>query len=287
MAEQDNRHWQGRTDGTEWMQRALVWLFRYLPLWLLYGVMLMVVPFYILFGRKGRKAIYDFYRRRMGHGRVKSVVYMCENFFRFGQVVLDRFAVFAGKKFNIELDRYDLFEQYDAKEDGFVILSAHVGCYEMAGYYLVSKNKQFNALVYGGESQTVMDNRAKILARNNIGMIVTSDDMSHIFAIHNALSSSQIVSIPADRIFGSKKVERCPFFGEEASFPAGPFAVARSHGAEMLAIFVMKEGMRRYRIIIREVKDVKEYAEVLEEVLRKYPEQWFNYFDFWEDGKAS
>lgn len=163
------------------------------------------------------------------------------------------------------------------------MLSSHVGCYEMAGYSLVSQNKRFSALVYGGESATIMKNRAKVLAANNIGMITTQEDMSHVFAIHNALSAGEIVSIPADRRFGSKKHVCCQFFGEEAKFPMGAFSVAKAHEAEMLAVFVMKESMRRYRIHIREVHTTQEYATALEEIVRKYPEQWFNYFDFWED----
>jgi len=27
-----------------------------------------------------------------------------------------------------------------------------------------------------------------------------------------------------------------------------------------------------------------DYVRLMEEGLKKYPEQWFNYFDFWKDG---
>ena len=32
-----------------------------------------------------------------------------------------------------------------------MIFSSHIGCYEVAGYSLISKTKRFNALVFGGE----------------------------------------------------------------------------------------------------------------------------------------
>ena len=46
------------------MQRALIAFFRCLPLWLPYGVMALVIPFYMLFG-KGFRTSYRFFRKRI------------------------------------------------------------------------------------------------------------------------------------------------------------------------------------------------------------------------------
>ena len=69
MAEQEHIAWRGKTDGTPWMQRTLVRLFRWVPLGVLYGVMALVVPFYMLLDRKGSRASYSFARRRLGKSR--------------------------------------------------------------------------------------------------------------------------------------------------------------------------------------------------------------------------
>ena len=81
------------------MQRTLIRLFRILPLGVLYGCMALVIPFYMLFA-KGFRASYSFFRKRMGYGPVKSFFHVYKNEFEFGKVVLDRFAAFAGKKFD-------------------------------------------------------------------------------------------------------------------------------------------------------------------------------------------
>ena len=57
----------------------------------------------------------------------------------------------------------------------------------------------------------------------------------------------------------------------------------------------MKEGMRKYRIYLREIQYERQlskreqmsqlsqnFAAQLEEIVRRYPTQWFNYFDFWK-----
>ena len=63
----------------------------------------------------------------------------------------------------------------------------------------------------------------------------------------------------------------------------------------VLAVFVMKEGMKRYHAFVKEVvcdrqagkreqmaQLAQSFAEHLETIVRRYPTQWFNYFDFWK-----
>ena len=290
-----HNEWSGKTDGQPWMQRSLIAMFRVLPLWLLYGVMALVVPFYMFFNRKGYRAIYCFFRERMGYGKWKSFWSVYANHFRFGQVILDRFGVYAGKKYHFEVDGLPLMDELEMHSKGFMMLSSHVGHYEMAGYTLKPKRKKLNALVYAGETATVMENRQKVLSQNNIQMIPVKEDLSHLFALNAALDKGEIVSMPADRIFGSQKSAECQFFGAKANFPLGAFALAVQKDVPVLAVFVMKEGMKRYHAFVQEVKCdqqaskreqmaqlAQNFAKRLETIVRRYPTQWFNYFDFWK-----
>lgn len=275
------------------MQRSLIRMFRVLPLGALYGCMALVIPFYMLFS-KGFKASYSFYRNRMGYGAVASFFHVYANEFEFGKVVLDRFAAYAGRKFDMEVPRMDLFEELCAGEDGFVQLSSHVGNYEMVGYSLVSP-KRINALVYGGETATVMQNRALLFGATNVTMVPVSEDLSHIFALNNALADGEIVSVPGDRVFGSQKTVQCRFFGDPASFPAGPFTLAAQREVPVLCVFVMKEGRRKYKVLLERLSTPEAatrqeriqaladaYASLLEAVVRQYPHQWYNFYDFWK-----
>ena len=289
-----HNEWSGKTDGQPWMQRSLIAMFRVLPLWLLYGVMALVVPFYMLFSRKSYQAIYCFFRDRMGYGRWKSFWSVYVNHFRFGQVVLDRFGAYAGKQYHFLNDGQERMNELETHPEGFMMLSSHVGHYEMAGYSLKPKRKKINALVYAGETATVMENRQRILSQNNMNMITVKEDLSHLFALNAALDNGDIVSMPADRIFGSQKSVECQFFGAKANFPLGGFAMAVQKGVSVLAVFVMKEGMKTYHAYVREIECDRQaskreqmaqlaqsFAEQLESIVRRYPTQWFNYFDFW------
>jgi hypothetical protein len=81
--------WQGKTDGTPFMHRALIALCRVLPLEIMYFFMATAIPFYLVFNHKGYISIYHYFRRRMGRGPLWSFFSVCYNHLVFGAVVID------------------------------------------------------------------------------------------------------------------------------------------------------------------------------------------------------
>lgn len=296
MQEQlEHSEWKGTTGGMPWMQRSLVWLLANIDQRVFYAILTLIVPFYMLFAHFGYIAQYHFFKERFGEPWWKAFCHVYLNHFRFGQVIIDRFAAYGGKKFRFNYEDYELWERAEAQDDGFVAVCSHTGNYEMTGYSLRSMRKKYNALVYLGETETVMKNRARMFSGNNIEMVPVMADMSHIFTLNTALGNGEIVSMPGDRIFGSQKFVAHKFLGKEARFPVGAFTLAASRGCQALAVFCMKEDWQTYRIIVRELsagKAVKRnevvenlsgsFAKALEEIVHRYPTQWFNYFDFWQ-----
>ena len=294
--------WKGNTSGTTWMHHVLIRLFKHIDLrWVYVFMAVFIIPFYLLFSHRGYLAIYHYFRRRHRYGVWKSFRYTYLNHYRFGQIILDRFAVYAGRQFDFDLEGNEEFLRLLHGDEGFVILSCHVGNYELAGYTFQSVGKPYNALVYSGEAAAVMENRARLLSANNIHMIPVSDDMSHVFAINNALSEGEIVSIPGDRVFGSPRTVESRLLGGHIELPYGPYAMAVQRGVPVIAIFVMKTSTYRYQVYIRRLNLngeqqplkrqekiemlARRFSEELETVLRKYPEQWFNYYDFWHEDR--
>lgn len=289
-----DKAWTGTTYGTGWLHRSLVWTLRWMDVRLPYlFAALFVVPVCVLRNASGGIA-YRYFRQRHGYGRLKAAWKTYVNHCIFGTVVVDRFAMYAGKRFKVDVEGYEHFQRLANGEEGFVQLSAHVGNYELAGYTLVSDRKPFNVLVFAGEKQSVMQGRNQMFAHTRISMIAVSDDMSHLFEMNRALANGEILSMPADRFVGSTKAITLPFLGQDAQFPQGPFAVATARGVEVLAVNVMKAGIKRYRIHVTPLPYDKSaprseqttqlaqaYVAELEHILRRYPTQWYNYYEFW------
>ncbi len=293
---ESEKNWAGTTYGSSRMHRWLVWVLRWMDVRLLYVFCAMfIVPVCLLMGRS-RGIIYRYLRRHQGLGRMKAVWLTYVNHCQFSQVVIDRFAMYAGKRFNIEIEGYDYFAALAQRKEGFVQLSAHIGNYEIAGYTLVAEDKPFNAVVFQGEKNSVMEGRSRLFAGTHIKMIPMSADMSHLFTIDYALQEGETVSIPADRVFGSQKTLAVSFLGGEAQLPQGPFRVAAMRGLDVLAVNVMKVRLRTYKIYVsrldydkhlprtEQVQQIAQaYVAELERMLRRYPAQWYNYYEFWKN----
>lgn len=289
--------WKGKTFGGKGLHRWLLRVLKVMDIRLVYLFSaVFVVPVAMLVNHRNTAIIYRYLRYRIGIPRSKAWWKTYMNHCLFGQVVIDRFAMYAGKRFKVDIEGYDHFLHLAKRPEGFVQLSAHVGNYEIAGYTLVAADKPFNALVFAAEKATVMGNRNKMFTKTNIRMIPISDDMSHIFLIDKALVNGETVSMPADRINGSEKTVTVDFLGKKADFPLGPFSVPTMRGLDVIAVNVMKKGLRRYQIYVTPLSYDKEasrkeqvrqlaeaYVAELERVLRIYPTQWYNYFEFWND----
>lgn len=267
-------------------------MMKVIPLPLMYLIMSLVIPFYLIFNHSGYLAIYHYFRKRHSSTPLGAFFRTWHNHIRFGEIIMDRFAAYAGKKFDVDVENPGLF--YDNAPDGFVQISSHIGNDEMAGYVLKTP-KRLNALIFNGEDSAISENRNKLLNSNNIRLIPISSDLSHLLLINEALASGEIVNIHGDRVFGSKKTFRCKVLGAEAELPAGPFLMASMRDARAIAVFVLKTGLKRYKALLYDLTvtegNVREraeamaanYAGVMGGVLEKYPDQWFNYYEFWDE----
>lgn len=288
------KEWEGTTYGNAWMHKWLIRLLRFTDVRILYAfTSVFVIPVCLLINPSAG-IIYRFFRERMGFGRLKSALKTYQNHCLFGQVVIDRFAMYAGKKFRIEIEGLEYYQKLTSGKESFIQLSSHMGNYEIAGYTLMHDKKALNALVFFGEKASVMSNRARLFSGTNIKMIPIRPDMGHLFEIDQALQHGEIVSMPADRIFGSQKKLQISFLGQVADFPYGPFSIATMRGLPVLAVHVMKLKCRTYKIYAtplpydkeaprqEQIKELAEkYVTELERMLSHYPTQWYNYFEFW------
>ena len=288
------KQWAGTTYGSGGLHKSLIWTLRYIDVRFLYlFASIFVVPVCLILN-DSRRTAYRYFRDRHGYGRIRAAWATYINHCKFAQVVIDKFAMYAGKKIEVEVIGMDRFNELASKDEGFLHLSSHIGNYEIAGYTLVSERKTINAVVYAHEKASVMENRNNMFTKTNIRMITLRQDMSHLFEIDQALCNGDIVSFPTDRFMGQAKCVECTFLGKTAKFPQGPFSVATMRGLDVLAVNVMKTGLVKYRIYVTPLQYDKEaprreqlrqlsraYVAELEKRVLEYPEQWYNFFDFW------
>lgn len=268
-----------------------------------YFLLAFVAAYYFLFNWKSSKIIWRYARRRLRFSRFKSVILLYKNYYRFGQTLIDRIVMMAEikNKFTFNFDDEIYFNEMIAQGKGGLLLSGHVGNWEIAGHLLKKRfTTPINIVMYDGESEQLKQYLEGVTGQRNARIIVIKNDLSHIYDIIGALANNEFVCMHADRFLPGNKTLRTNFLGETASFPAGPFVLASKLEVPVSFVFAMKEKKYHYHfyaspgIIYRnQTKEnqptdiLKNFIVQMEKKVKQYPEQWYNYYDFWKQTNDS
>ena len=184
-----------------------------------YFFMAFAIPFYVFSKNGGRRAVFDFYRNRMGFGRWKAFRSLWGCYYCFGKIVVDKFASYGGAtgRYGLEMDEAALAVQKEihASGDGAIIISAHVGNLEALGTLFSQHDKECFCTVYRGEHEEILKKRAEALKANHIHLIPVGEDTDYLFEINNALDEGGVILMMADRMTEGARGLWCSLFGKE------------------------------------------------------------------------
>ncbi|KJD33745.1 lipid A biosynthesis acyltransferase [Tamlana sedimentorum] len=285
--------WKGKSRGTVLGYKIFVFCIKKLGVKAAYFVLYFVSFYFVLFAKDSFKAIYYYLKNRQGFSKIKSLKNVYNSYFVFGQTIIDKVAISSGlrKKFTYEFDGIELINQALKNKKGGILISAHVGNFEIAEHFFgdLDESASISLLTTNQEHTAIQEYLESVTTKSNINLIILKDDLSHVFEINAALARNEIVCITGDRYTENTKFLEKELLGEKAKFPAGPFMLASRLRVPVLFVYVMKESNLHYHLYARQSKakyrDVdsllKDYTDSLSWILKKYPLQWFNYFDFW------
>lgn len=289
--------WQGKSKGTPLGYRIFVFVIRTFGLTPAYLLLRFVAFYYLLFSWSSSTHIYRYFRHFHRYGPLKSYFSIYRNYFIFGQTLLDKIVVMAGidNKFTYEFDGEDNLRDIVKGGRGGILLSAHVGNWEAAGHLLRRLDTRVNVVMYDGEHQQIKEYLQQVTGGRNLNVILIRPDMSHVYAMGEALQKNELICLHADRFLEGNKTILRNFLGEEAQFPQGPFLLSSSFKVPVSVVFAFKESSAHYHFYGSETIErtadeskvdfmdrlLSSFVNELEQKVKMYPEQWFNYFNFW------
>jgi predicted LPLAT superfamily acyltransferase len=289
--------WQGKSRGTPLGYRIFVWVLKKFGVLPGYFLLRFVALYYFFFSFKASRQIYLLYRRKLGYGCISSIIKVYKNYYLLGQGIIDKVVLMSGIKnnFSFEFDGEENLRKIAALEKGGILLSAHIGNWDVAGHLFTRLQTPINIVMYDGEHEQIKQYLDGVTGKRRINIIVIKNDLSHIYAISDAFSKNELVCMHADRFLEGNKTITTGFLGEPARFPVGPFLLASTFKVPVSFVFAVKENNLHYHLFASEIKDysvfekkevtgrmLKDYAAEMEKKLKQYPEQWFNYYNFWE-----
>lgn len=260
-----------------------------------------IAAYYLVFDRRARLASRAWLERV--HGRPASLRAIYHHVSTFAQVTMDRlfFARRALSPFVVHRTGNHYLDMLAREKRGAILLGAHLGSFE--AMRASSDRERFPITIVGHFENAQRINA--VLERLDPGQAsrvvhAGRDPVALALTLRDRLAEGGMVALLADRVGLNDKAVAVPFFGAEARFATGPFLLAAILKCPIYLVFGLYHAPNRYelycepfaeRLVLprgsREevlTREVARYARRLEAYARQAPDNWFNFFDFWEQG---
>ena len=177
---------------------------------------------------------------------------------------------------------------------GVILLTAHLGNWELGGRLLVPRLDRLTHIVLAGEQDAGLE---RYFRREGERLrFVTRRHATSTLGLLAALRRNEAVAMQGDRPTGERGDVLAEFFGAPAAFPIGPFVLARAAGAPVVPAYCAMDADHRYRITVdppvwvkpgEEATALAAMVATLERAIRAHPTQWFNFFDVWSPPRVA
>jgi predicted LPLAT superfamily acyltransferase len=301
MSQKKANKWDGQSKGRILGFKIFVFILNKFGLSPAYFLLRFVSFYYFLFS-KPNVFIREYFKIAHGYSNFKAWYSVYKNNFILGQTIIDKVAVMAGVKnaFKVIHENGHILDEVSKNGKGGILVSAHIGNWEIAGQGLNRLNTAFNILMYSNEKENIKKYMDDVMKEKKIKVIAINEETkSHIIEIHKAFTNNELVVMHGDRYREGVKTITIPFFGKPAKFPLGPFIMAAKFGAPLCIAFAVKINKHTYEFSVKEFISVEKvrgeaqlekvcnelatkYVSAVEKMVLEYPHQWFNYYDFWK-----
>lgn len=223
--------------------------------------------------------------RRYTQGVFTNFGLYLANFFKFQRLDL------AYVKKHVMVEGLEHIDQGLSLGKGLIIVSAHIGNWELGGVTLGLLGYRVNAVALTHTHTRV--NRFFNRQRQSKGLRVIPI-ASAVRGCLEAFSRNEIVCLVGDRDFTQGGLVM-DFFGRPTMIPKGPAVFSLRNKVPLLCGFTVHEGRERFRLFFDPLiqflptgeyeKDIRSLTELfvkqIEACIRRYPDQWAMFRQFW------
>jgi lauroyl/myristoyl acyltransferase len=195
---------------------------------------------------------------------------------------------------------FEHYQRLQRHEGGAIILTAHMGSYDLGAQLLATRGDRKLTIVRAPEPDPeTQEFEARAHKRSTAASVridynTRATDLA--FQLMEALQAGEIVAIQGDRVTGAVASIPAELFGQPTLLPSGPFALAMAARVPIFPLFVIRLGRRRYRLLTCEPISVERtsrdrdadlrsgvaaWTETLEHVIREHWYQWYTFEPFY------
>ena len=200
-----------------------------------------------------------------------------------------------------EFQGLEHFAKLEASTTGGIILTAHMGNYDLGAQLFAQTSERKIVMVRAPETDPDTRRYEEQLHERTAAADLKIDFSTRATELAldllDALRRGEIVAIQGDRVTPGIASLPATLFGKRTYFPAGPFALAMSARVPIYPMFIFRLGRRRYRLVagapfeVVRTRDrgeafargVEHWTRELEQILRAAWFQWFAFEPYSED----
>ncbi|NVK22246.1 MAG: glycosyltransferase family 2 protein [Kangiellaceae bacterium] len=284
----------------------LVWLYRVFGQWIFRLFLIPIIGYFVLTGKDARKASYQYWHNLYVHQNRKDTVKwttVYNHFYQFGLSAIDKIRAWLGdiKRSDVTIHGQQHFDFLLEQQQGAVFIASHLGNTELCRALGTAGQKyRINALVFTKHALKFQAILSKINPQSQINLIqVDAMGADTAILLKDKVDQGEIVIIVGDRtsITNYGRVEYADFLGQKAPFSQGPFILASVLDCPVFLLFCTKQ-QGRYHVYLEPFADslkfarnqrqqqlqysIQKYAHRLQDHCIKAPDQWFNFYNFWQ-----
>ncbi len=287
-----------RERGSRWAYQFMLWISLRIGRKTARTLLYPICTYYVLFSWRASKGIKAFLRRVLQ--RRVTLKDLFWQYHAFASTLLDRTFILANRRdeFDLKIQDLDILLDRVDRKQGCLLLGSHLGSFDiLRATGLATRNAPIKLLMHQENAPILNDVLGK-LDPSMLDCIIPVGEPDTMLRAKECLDAGGLVGMLGDRPLKHEKVVLCNFLGQAAQFPSGPMLLASILKVPVVLFFCLYRGGGRYDIHFELFADIvkipredraqglqewtQRYAVRLETYCKMAPNNWFNFYDFWE-----
>ena len=290
-----------RESGAVWQLRLMRFLALRAPRPMVNAMLELIAWFFALSRKRPTTVASIAYLTRV-LGRAPRLKERQKHALAFSHVMLDRVRLLSDDldQFSMSTSGHELITSLVAQGRGAVLLGAHFGSFEaLRAFDRQLPGLSVRYLMYpdhAEKSSALLDELNPALAQKVISLANGPMAMIEVFEV---LSNNEFVAILGDRVpnRSARSQVSVTFLGGQINVPTSPYLAAMAAKVPIIVSFATWERNGHYVADFYQLYDgtpvprsqkservqqlAQEYASIVEDMCRRNPYNWFNFFDVW------
>ena len=273
-----------------------------------------IITYFFLTGKAARTATRAYQQRvvaMFGAGTELGAdpgTWQCFQQFRaFALAIFDRIVMWFGDEADFQYDVVGIedFDRLVEPDRGAIVVGSHIGSFDALRALSRRDGRAVNVLMFTRNAPLINSFFQQLSPDSEVRVIqADAQSVDTVLRVRACIERGELVAMLGDRVEPGDRGRRCrvSLLGGPVELPTAPYLLAGLLGCPLFFMVALREPTGSYRVsaeVLAETvdfvrgerdKQVHElaaaYAGRLEHYCATRPYQWFNFFDYWEEGAA-